>query len=169
MKVLFLGTGASDWPQHKKSEDEFFRRYSSVLIDECILIDPGPSVVDAIEEHGVDVTKNAAVGDSIKVKAGNTTGTIVRVVAVDTVYGATLYDETTTGGRFVPDKTTADAIIVGTDAATVVANGNEATATDGVVNIKADTGSNGKTASLRLEVTNGTKKRFIDTALDILS
>ncbi len=57
MKVLFLGTGASDWPQHKKSEDEFFRRYSSVLIDECILIDPGPSVVDAIEEHGVDVTK----------------------------------------------------------------------------------------------------------------
>lgn len=57
MKILFLGTGAADWPQQKNDTDQFFRRNSSVLIDECILIDPGPGVVDAIEEYNIDVTK----------------------------------------------------------------------------------------------------------------
>lgn len=57
MKLFFLGTGAADWPRKKKETDKFFRRNASVLIDECILIDPGPGVIDAIDEHAVDVTK----------------------------------------------------------------------------------------------------------------
>lgn len=57
MRILFLGTGAADWPQQKKDTDTFFRRNASVLVDECILIDPGPGVVDAIDEYAVDVTK----------------------------------------------------------------------------------------------------------------
>lgn len=54
MKILFLGTGAADWTkdmQHMES----FRRNSSVLIDDCLLIDPGPDVIDAINEYNVDV------------------------------------------------------------------------------------------------------------------
>ena len=57
MKALFLGTGAADWPQNKSKNDTFFRRNSSILIDECLLIDPGPGVIDAIREFSVDVTK----------------------------------------------------------------------------------------------------------------
>ncbi len=54
MKILFLGTGAADFPKEKC---EGFRRTSSALIDDTILIDPGPWVLDAIEEYGVDVSK----------------------------------------------------------------------------------------------------------------
>ena len=57
MKILFLGTGAADWNENAKTENGFFRRNSSVLVDECILIDPGPGVPDAIREYGVDVSK----------------------------------------------------------------------------------------------------------------
>ena len=54
MKILFLGTGAADFPQEKC---ENFRRTSSALIDDTILIDPGPWVLDAISEYGVDIKK----------------------------------------------------------------------------------------------------------------
>ena len=56
MKILFLGTGAADFPQDKQGV-KGFRRTSSLLIDEKILIDPGPWVRDAVEEFGVDVSK----------------------------------------------------------------------------------------------------------------
>ena len=56
MKILFLGTGAADFPADKTGVAGF-RRTSSVLIDEKILIDPGPWVRDAIEEYGVDTSK----------------------------------------------------------------------------------------------------------------
>ena len=56
MKILFLGTGAADFPEDK-SGVEGFRRTSSALIDDTILIDPGPWVLDAIEEYKVDATK----------------------------------------------------------------------------------------------------------------
>lgn len=56
MKILFLGTGAADYkPEHKALEG--YRRNCSVLIDDVLLIDPGPSVPDAIETFGVDVSK----------------------------------------------------------------------------------------------------------------
>ena len=54
MKILFLGTGAADFPSEKC---ENFRRTSSALIDDIILIDPGPWVLDAIEEFKVDTKK----------------------------------------------------------------------------------------------------------------
>ena len=56
MKILFLGTGAADFPSEKAGVNGF-RRTSSALIDEQILIDPGPWVMDAIKEYGVDATK----------------------------------------------------------------------------------------------------------------
>ena len=54
MKILFLGTGAADFPQEKC---ENFRRTSSALIDDTFLIDPGPWVLDAINEFKVDIKK----------------------------------------------------------------------------------------------------------------
>ena len=56
MKILFLGTGAADFPEKREGVDGF-RHTSSALIDDTILIDPGPWVQDAIEEYGVDVKK----------------------------------------------------------------------------------------------------------------
>ena len=48
MKIMFLGTGAADWNFAKHHEMEGFRRNSSALIDECLLIDPGRDVPNAL-------------------------------------------------------------------------------------------------------------------------
>ena len=49
MKITFLGTGAADWKLEKHKGMEGFRRNCSVLIDDCLLVDPGPNVPDALE------------------------------------------------------------------------------------------------------------------------
>ncbi len=54
MKITFLGTGAADWPIEKTENMTEFRRLSSVLIDDTLLIDPGPQVFDALNEYGKD-------------------------------------------------------------------------------------------------------------------
>ena len=56
MKITFLGTGAADW-YRKREEMTDFRRFSSALIDEVLLIDPGPQVLDALAEFGKDVAR----------------------------------------------------------------------------------------------------------------
>ncbi len=56
MKILFLGSGAADWKRDKKNDDEY-RRNASVLIDDVLLIDPGPCVIDALEEFNADIGK----------------------------------------------------------------------------------------------------------------
>ena len=50
MKILFLGTGAADWPAEKPADAKEFRRLSSALIDDVLLLDPGPGVPAAMEE-----------------------------------------------------------------------------------------------------------------------
>ncbi len=57
MKILFLGTGAADWPDERGSLKGGFRRKSSVLIDGRILIDPGPCALEAMKEFGADSSK----------------------------------------------------------------------------------------------------------------
>lgn len=57
MKILFLGTGASDWNPHSDFGNPEYRRNASVLIDDKILIDPGPCVPDALNKFHVDVKK----------------------------------------------------------------------------------------------------------------
>ena len=52
MKITFLGTGAADWPLQKSPEMTEFRRLSSLLIDDTLLIDPGPQVCEALQELG---------------------------------------------------------------------------------------------------------------------
>ena len=53
MKILFLGTGAADFPQSREGISGF-RRTSSLLIDNVLLIDPGPWVLDALKEYCID-------------------------------------------------------------------------------------------------------------------
>ena len=56
MKILFLGTGAADWAARHK-DMPYYRRNASVLVDDCLLIDPGPNVIEAINTFSVDVAK----------------------------------------------------------------------------------------------------------------
>ena len=52
MELLFLGTGAADYNESHR-EMAGYRRNASLLIDGCLLIDPGPCVPDALETFGV--------------------------------------------------------------------------------------------------------------------
>ncbi len=52
MKLEFLGTGAADWNIDNRKDGEFFRRWSSVLVDDTLLIDPGPHIFDYAEKEG---------------------------------------------------------------------------------------------------------------------
>lgn len=57
MKITFLGTGAADWPLQKPDGYMEFRRLSSALIDDVLLIDPGPQVIYALEDLGKSPAK----------------------------------------------------------------------------------------------------------------
>ncbi len=54
MKITFLGTGAADWPAEKPKDATEYRRCSSVLIDDVLLVDPGPQVIDALSEFDIN-------------------------------------------------------------------------------------------------------------------
>lgn len=55
MKITFLGTGAADWPMEKPVGTTEYRRLSSVIIDDTLLIDPGPQVISALHELGKNI------------------------------------------------------------------------------------------------------------------
>lgn len=57
MKITFLGTGAADWTAEKHRDLDGYRRNSSLLIDDCLLIDPGSNVPDALDVFGKDGSK----------------------------------------------------------------------------------------------------------------
>ncbi len=52
MKITFLGTGAADWFYDQHGSMKGYRRNSSLLIDDSLLIDPGPNVPNALEVFG---------------------------------------------------------------------------------------------------------------------
>lgn len=54
MKLTFLGTGAADWRAADHKNWEGYRRNAAALIDDVLLIDPGPDVPDALESFGKD-------------------------------------------------------------------------------------------------------------------
>ena len=62
IRILFLGTGAADWPipyrpAVNETQDGTIRGYSSVVIDNRILIDAGATVPDAIRHFSADVNR----------------------------------------------------------------------------------------------------------------
>lgn len=54
MKIMFLGTGAADWPIKPWENMTEFRRLSSAIIDDTLLIDPGPQVIESMTTYGKD-------------------------------------------------------------------------------------------------------------------
>lgn len=52
MKLHFLGTGAADWNIADRREGMEWRRFSSTLIDDGLLIDSGPHIFDYTEKTG---------------------------------------------------------------------------------------------------------------------
>ena len=44
MKLTFLGTGAADWDINAYEPDKEFRRFSAALVNDDLLIDPGPHI-----------------------------------------------------------------------------------------------------------------------------
>jgi len=53
MEILFLGTGAADWP-NPGAQVKDGRRLCSMLLDTSVLIDCGPMTLDAIKEFHVN-------------------------------------------------------------------------------------------------------------------
>ena len=51
MRILFLGTGAADWPLQSATNCEH-RRQCSALVDDCLLIDPNRQSLDALAKYG---------------------------------------------------------------------------------------------------------------------
>lgn len=51
MKLHFLGTGAADWDISKPRRSMDYRRFSSLLIDGQLLIDPGPCIFEFAETY----------------------------------------------------------------------------------------------------------------------
>ncbi|MBR3928122.1 MAG: hypothetical protein IKJ65_03875 [Clostridia bacterium] len=47
MKFHFIGTGAADYPKHSDAPEK--RRYTSTLVDGCLLIDGTDSIIDDID------------------------------------------------------------------------------------------------------------------------
>lgn len=54
MKLQFLGTGAADWDINNPRNDIDFRRFSSLLVDDTLLIDPGPCIFEFEKTFGYD-------------------------------------------------------------------------------------------------------------------
>jgi len=52
MKIEFLGTGAADFDIQRRDEYKEFRRFSSTLINDDLLIDPGPHIFGYAEKSG---------------------------------------------------------------------------------------------------------------------
>ncbi len=52
MKLHFLGTGAADWDVSKATASRDFRRHSSVLIDDSLLVDPGSCIFEFEKTYG---------------------------------------------------------------------------------------------------------------------
>lgn len=64
MKLLFLGTGAAGWSGKDPALCDFRgidRRCTSLLIDDCILVDPNAQAIEAIQTYGVDPLKITSV------------------------------------------------------------------------------------------------------------
>lgn len=51
MRILFSGTGASDWKLKDKGQGEY-RRFTSAILNDDLLLDPGPHISDFAEWYG---------------------------------------------------------------------------------------------------------------------
>lgn len=68
MNLTFLGTGAADWDINAYSPNAPFRRFSGTLVNDDLIIDPGPHIFHFAEHNGTpemfDNVKNIIVTHS---------------------------------------------------------------------------------------------------------
>lgn len=57
MKILFMGTGAADYDIEKRGECDMFRRNSTALVNDDLMIDASEHVGDFVNEFGTDLSK----------------------------------------------------------------------------------------------------------------
>lgn len=57
MKLCFPGTGAADYQPEDRQDGAFFRRFSSLLVDDELLIDCSCGVADFCKETGLDLSR----------------------------------------------------------------------------------------------------------------
>lgn len=57
MKLRFLGTGAADWTLEVTDAKGNHRYFSSAVVNDDLLIDPGPHIFLAAEKFGIDLSK----------------------------------------------------------------------------------------------------------------
>ncbi len=55
MKTLFMGTGAADWDITLRREGEFYRRFTSFLINDDLLIDFNLETIDFINQNKISL------------------------------------------------------------------------------------------------------------------
>jgi len=53
MKIHFLGTGAADWKPDQADTSGSFRRFSSILVDDTLLVDPGPCIPEFVRSYNL--------------------------------------------------------------------------------------------------------------------
>lgn len=56
MKLLFMGTGAADWGIKNRVRDDFFRRFTSIMINDDLMIDCNDETLDFIEKNSCDTS-----------------------------------------------------------------------------------------------------------------
>lgn len=88
MKITFLGTGAADWPIKKQAGETEYRRNSSIVIDDVLLIDPGIHCVEALYESGADPRRIEYIINTHK----HSDHFCEQTVDFLTSYGAVFYD-----------------------------------------------------------------------------
>lgn len=57
MKISFLGTGAADWGADSLDSKGYHRYFSSALINDDLLIDPGPHIFLSSDKYNIDLSK----------------------------------------------------------------------------------------------------------------
>lgn len=86
MKIRFLGTGAADWDISQHTAGIDFRRYSSAVVDDTLLIDPGPCVYEFAETFGYDLSGIKYVVNTHSHSDHYNQGTLDRLTAAGAVF-----------------------------------------------------------------------------------
>lgn len=115
MELLFLGTGAADWNISNRREGEFFRRFSSLLVDGTLLIDPGPHIFDFAEcagdDHLFDNVRSVAIthshADHVNAES---LGRLARIAAEGGRDRLTVYCDAAVMAMLIDRGVTADAV-----------------------------------------------------------
>lgn len=100
MKITFLGTGAADWPIIKDKSAVEYRRYSCVLIDDVLLIDPGPQAIEALLDNNINPERIKYIINTHKHSDHFCEETVKKLEAMNAVFYEFSYNESKKIGNY---------------------------------------------------------------------